>query len=363
MKNNYHWTDILENVSAVALYGAGVVAYNVSQALLEVYGISTTNFFVSSDQDTNGFGGIKAERISVEMICAEGNPTLLIATPEEYQEAIVNHLEKMRISHYICLNSELVYDLMRRYFHKKGFLMVEELNHNKVNFAGNELAVYMAKSIYDRAIKTDSKLPEWIYAVQAGKKLTDRRIASITDDSGINISERNKDYCELTVSYWAWKNKTALYKGICHYRRLLVLSIEDISAIIDNDVDVVLPLPYLCKQNASDQFLRYISIEDMKVFQDILLKCNPGQAKEILETFQLNYIYNHNILIAKQTVYDDYCSFMFPILFEVEHYYRSRGIIRQDRYLGYLGELLTSAYFIMNADHLKIVHTEERWMA
>ena len=39
------------------------------------------------------------------------------------------------------------------------------------------------------------------------------------DNTGENISIRNKSYCELTTQYWAWKNQTADYYGFCHYRR------------------------------------------------------------------------------------------------------------------------------------------------
>lgn len=39
------------------------------------------------------------------------------------------------------------------------------------------------------------------------------------DNTGDNISGKNKDYCELTGIYWAWKNIAADYIGISHYRR------------------------------------------------------------------------------------------------------------------------------------------------
>ena len=41
----------------------------------------------------------------------------------------------------------------------------------------------------------------------------------VKDNTGDNISEKNSSYCELTGLYWAWKNLTADYIGLVHYRR------------------------------------------------------------------------------------------------------------------------------------------------
>ena len=45
----------------------------------------------------------------------------------------------------------------------------------------------------------------------------------VLDNTGDNISEKNKKYCELTTQYWAWKNVEADYYGFCHYRRFLIM--------------------------------------------------------------------------------------------------------------------------------------------
>ena len=42
-----------------------------------------------------------------------------------------------------------------------------------------------------------------------------------SDNVGNHISEKNYLYCELTGTYWLWKNVQADVKGLFHYRRVL----------------------------------------------------------------------------------------------------------------------------------------------
>ena len=64
-------------------------------------------------------------------------------------------------------------------------------------------------------LKDDNFLP-----IQVGKSISRIDIGIIGDDTGDNLSNKNKSYCELTGIYWFWKNRPIpKYVGLYHYRR------------------------------------------------------------------------------------------------------------------------------------------------
>lgn len=68
----------------------------------------------------------------------------------------------------------------------------------------------------DACLKTPPYQP-----VQVGRAISQTELPfAVGDDTGDNISDRNRHYCELTAHYWAWKNlHDADYIGLNHYRR------------------------------------------------------------------------------------------------------------------------------------------------
>lgn len=67
---------------------------------------------------------------------------------------------------------------------------------------------------------------DYLTPIQVGSCHHDHINGYLHDDEGDNISELNKDYCELTGMYWIWKNRNrgVDYVGISHYRRYLCLN-------------------------------------------------------------------------------------------------------------------------------------------
>ena len=68
------------------------------------------------------------------------------------------------------------------------------------------------------------------------------------------------------------------------------------------------------------------------------------------------------MLIARREVFEEYCSWMFEILFELEKICEPQSDSYNGRYIGFLAERLTSLYFMHNKDKLKIVHAEKNFI-
>ena len=55
--------------------------------------------------------------------------------------------------------------------------------------------------------------------IQVGRECTQNDLGMIGDNTGDNISIKNPYFCELTATYWIFKNVKDDIVGLCHYRR------------------------------------------------------------------------------------------------------------------------------------------------
>ena len=350
------------------IYGARSLALGVATAMQTLYPeYPLKGFLVTSLQNNpTSLMGLPVwelqEAVAALKIQENMDYHILVAAPDDAHLEISKTLEKFNCHNYTSLTSETREFLMEKYYERSGkFHFLRELIRGAEKCTLN---IFMAQFYRDRKLKTQYERPEWVYPLQVGKALTDIRITELTDDSGENISAKNPNYCELTALYWIWKNRlvhtkheVSEYYGLCHYRRVLDITEDDLYRLGTAEADVILPFPTVHEPNILEHYSRYVSESDWSAMERALEELNPGYAQALSEIFEQKYFYNYNILIAKKQVLADYCAWLFPILFRAEELSIPKGCQRADRYIGYLGENLLTLYFMFHQKDLKIVHT------
>lgn len=233
------------------------------------------------------------------------------------------------------------------------------------------LEVYAAKFHGDKPLGNTYNIPDWLRPIQVGAALTQERVADILDNSGENISRKNPNYCELTALYWIWKNRLienrdcrmnhketgGRYYGLFHYRRFLDLGEKDLERLAVGDIDVVLPYPTVHEPDIGEHHRRYIKEADWEAALGALGELCPEYYASYHAIFSQEYMYNYNILIARDEVLKRYCEWLFPVLERVEELSTPKGSERKDRYIGYIGESLLTLYFMYHRNRVKIAHT------
>lgn len=204
--------------------------------------------------------------------------------------------------------------------------------------------------------------------------------AAFRDDNGDNISSRNRQYCELTATYWIWKNATDDAVGLCHYRRffnllptnlhahpLITLQAPDaattallsdprqatvIRRLLDQ-YDLIVPRALYQQASIGDDYVRAHGHREWDEFVrqlDALYGAARHSAR--VETrFRGN-----NMLICRREVFDLYATQLFQV---IDRVFSTIGALpdvpgaryQPGRYPGYLAERFMSAF--LNANRLK----------
>lgn len=180
------------------------------------------------------------------------------------------------------------------------------------------------------------------------------------DNSGLNISDKNKSFCELTGLYWAWMNLDAEYIGLCHYRRYFaekrlgrkrnrILSEEGAAHILCSNA-VILPRKrhYWIETNYS-QYIHAHHKQDLELTRQILQETWPSYLPAYDAVMQKTSGHRFNMFIMRRDILDTYCGWLFDVLFQLE----ARLDISQydavsKRVFGYVGERLLDVWIETN---------------
>ncbi|ATO43444.1 DUF4422 domain-containing protein [Loigolactobacillus coryniformis] len=182
----------------------------------------------------------------------------------------------------------------------------------------------------------------------------------IGDNTGDNISVKNAHYNELTAIYWAWKNLDADAIGLVHYRRYFsskrqkdlaqILSKKEVNTLLA-DHDIILPTKrrYYVETN-QHHYLHAHHAEPLQLTEQIIKSRYPDYFDAFQQVMDRRSAHMFNMFIMKKKPFDEYCTWLFAILSEVE---QELDITDYDPYearvFGFLSERLLDVWL---AQHL-----------
>lgn len=209
-------------------------------------------------------------------------------------------------------------------------------------------------------------VPPLCQPIQCGAALTPPIEGAIQDNSGENISAKNREYCELTAHYFAWKNVSAEHYGFCHYRRLFcaddsvkktylaLKALPDSTLTGDekywrqlaDEYELIVPRSEDMGLPAREHYCtsKYHYAEDLELFLTVLYQKAPQLKKPAEAYLSQNRQYFCNMFIMDRAHFFEYCGILFPVLEEFDRKKLPHGDFQSDRTDGYLGEIFTGIY-------------------
>ncbi len=280
-----------------------------------------------------------------------------LGTRGVYHPVLAEKLRRMGMKEIIPVTPQLDMELRNRFL--KLYYAEMGRSYDRFDSISGSACIYVVRSVLDKPLQRAYPLSSFQTEIQVGAALTKERICGLTDDTGENISERNRQFCELTALYWIWKNAGQDIVGLEHYRRHFLLQEDWYQRMRDNHVDVILPTPlYVAPSLAQNYRDRHVAA-DWDFMMDYLKRIYPGDFKEAVSFFDANLYSPCNMFIMKKEILDELCTWLFPILFVCAEHGRERDDPYQNRYPGFLAERLMTFFFEKNRKQYKVVYADK----
>lgn len=227
--------------------------------------------------------------------------------------------------------------------------------------------VYVVKSPFDRPLQQEYPLAVYEKEIYAGAVFAENFLQLLQedvlrDDVGENISSKNKQFCELTALYWLWKHAEEDIIGLAHYRRHFIFTEDWKERMINNQVDVILPVPLYVAPSVEGNFRSRHDPSDWEFMMGYLKNNFPENFQEACEFFQGNLYSPCNMFVMKREVLDALCTWLFPILFKVVDYGGQKENPYLNRYPGFISERLISLFFEINRSRFRVVYADKNFL-
>lgn len=199
-----------------------------------------------------------------------------------------------------------------------------------------------------------------IYVVGSSKNkflpLDDIREKFLIDEKheGDNIDFLNPWYCELTGLYYLWKHVDDDIVGLEHYRRYFlgsngkILGETEIRNVLKNQDAICIknaynrypPKTWLIKNNKWLDMQKFLIFIKHYIGEDYYNTC--------VNHLNGNWHALGNLCIFKKEIFDNYCKFIFDILFTYMEAEKSYNRNLPGRICGYFTEFLLGAWLVYN---------------
>lgn len=248
-------------------------------------------------------------------------------------------------------------------------------------------------------VDNDMFIPLQVGAAKAYRELGIRK-----DSDGENISQYNPYCCELSATYWLWKNiNNADYYGLCHYRRFFTFEkaslklniipyliyfcskvispfVVDSRFTISKSADIIVgenklngqlltfsnELQIYIEKKHTDCFclkkimmstyscktklMKAVGLYNYNKLEQIIKQDHADFYPFFMKTMQSNSYNPCNMLIASKEIFNEYATLLFSILDKYHDWISVSGNSTINnaalRSSGYMGEFITSAFIM-----------------
>lgn len=187
--------------------------------------------------------------------------------------------------------------------------------------------------------------------------------AILRDDDGDNISKKNPYYCELTGLYYGWKNVDAEAIGLVHYRRHFsmksrayikthgafdsVLSEDEATALLTR-ADIVVPKKrryYI--ESLYSHYAHTLDGSHLDLAKKIVNEKYPEYMSALAKVYDRSWGYMFNMAIFSKEYLDEYCTWLFDVLGELEKEIDVEGLDAfSARLFGRVSEILFNVWIL-----------------
>lgn len=352
----------------IYIFGAHSRARTLVRYLQYLYPDVEMEAYLYDNEESNPdrIGGIPVLQLSSDVQLHTDYP-VYIGTRGIYHPWITERLKNLGFEKIHPVTVELDQHLrnayLKKYFTNTGrsFSKIENLDDSPERSA----TVYVVRSVSDKPLRQPYELAPYEREIQAGAALTRERQSDkmLTDDIGMHISFRNRQFCELTALYWIWKNAKEDIVGMVHYRRHFILPEDWIERMRRNEVDVILPVPLYVAPSVADNYRERHDASDWEYMMQYLKENHGLEYSQAEEFFGKNLYSPCNMFIMRKEVLNELCTWLFPILFQTAGYGGEKEDQYQNRYPGFLSERLMSFYFEKHGNRYKVVYADKNFLA